>query len=155
MRDGAARSLMSSTSHARQAARPRWRLTLAAALTVPLGLLTRADLPLPGPIAAYGGDALYATLVFFLVALLLPRWPRWRIGLVALGLCYAVELSQLVDAPWLSALRATLPGRLVLGAGFRWDDLACYAAGVALGALVDRALLTRRADLPPRLPGQR
>jgi hypothetical protein len=34
-------------------ARPRWRSALAAALTVPLGLLRRADIPLPAIIATY------------------------------------------------------------------------------------------------------
>ncbi len=117
--------------------RPRWRSALAAMLTVPLGLLTRADLPLPAFIATYGGDTLYATLIFFLAALLWPRWPTWRLALVALSFCYAIELSQLYRTPWLDALRGTLPGRLVLGAGFRWDDLLCYAVGVLLAATVD------------------
>jgi hypothetical protein len=30
--------------------RPRWRIALAAALIVPLGLLTRSGLPLPGAV---------------------------------------------------------------------------------------------------------
>lgn len=118
--------------------RPRWRSALAAALTVPLGLLTRAELPLPALIATYGGDTLYATLIFLLAALLWPRWPTWRLALVALGFCYAIELSQLYKPPWLDALRGTLPGRLVLGAGFRWDDLLCYAVGVLVAVAVDR-----------------
>lgn len=123
------------------AVRPRWRSALAAALTIPLGLLTRADLPLPAIIAAYGGDTLYATLIFFLAALLWPRAPTWKLATAALGFCYAIELSQLYHAPWLDALRRTLPGRLVLGSGFRWDDLLCYAAGVLLAAAVDRLWL--------------
>jgi hypothetical protein len=129
--------------------RPRWRSALAAALTIPLGLLTRADIPLPAVIATYGGDTLYATLSFFLATLLWPSWPTWRLASVALGFCYLIELSQLYQAPWLDALRGTLPGRLVLGAGFRWDDLLCYAVGVLLAATIDsfwlRAGYDRRA----------
>lgn len=50
--------------------RREWRrLALAALAVVPLGLLTRADLPLPDVIATYGGDTLYAPLVYLLVAL--------------------------------------------------------------------------------------
>lgn len=127
--------MQTTLSHA--PTRPRWRSALAAALTVPLGLLTRADIPLPALIATYGGDTLYATLTFFLAALLWPRWSPRRLALVALGFCYAIELSQLYQAPWLDALRGTLPGRLVLGAGFRWDDLLCYAVGVLLAAMID------------------
>lgn len=123
--------------------RRRRPIGLLAALTVVLGLLSRADLPLPSLIAAYGGDTLYATLAFFLVALLRPAWPTWAIGLSALLGCFAIELSQLLHSPWLDALRRTLPGRLVLGSGFLLSDLACYAAGVLLGALVDRLLLRR------------
>ncbi|NTU80015.1 MAG: DUF2809 domain-containing protein [Chloroflexales bacterium] len=120
--------------------RARLRIGAAILVVIPLGLLTRADIPLPALIATYGGDTLYATLVYLLVALLWPRAPRWRVGLLALGLCIAVELSQLAHAPWLDAIRATLPGRLVLGAGFLWSDLACYAVGVLLGTALDLAL---------------
>lgn len=133
--------------------RPRWRVAIAATLTVALGLLTRADLPLPALVAAYGGDTLYATLVYLLVALVWARWPMARVAAMALALCYAVELSQLARAPWLDALRATLPGRLVLGAGFLWSDLVCYAVGVLLGAAVDLAALRQghsQLDSPPK-----
>lgn len=116
-----------------RAARPRWRIALAAALTVPLGLLTRAGLPLPALIRTYGGDTLYATLVCFLVALFWRQAAAWRLALLAFGLSVAVELSQLIDTPWLESLRATLFGRLVLGAGFLWSDLVCYAGGALLG----------------------
>lgn len=103
---------------------------------MPVGLLTRADIPLPAVIATYGGDTLYATLIFFLAALLWPRWPPWRLALIALDFCYAIELSQLYKTPWLDALRGTLPGRLVLGAGFRWGDLLCYAVGMLPAATI-------------------
>ncbi|NTV64927.1 MAG: DUF2809 domain-containing protein, partial [Oscillochloris sp.] len=110
--------------------RARWRIIAAILLVIPLGLLTRSGLPMPGLVAAYGGDTLYATLVFLLVALAWPQAATWRLGLLALGLCVAVELSQLYHAPWLDAIRATTLGRLVLGSGFLWSDLACYAVGV-------------------------
>jgi Protein of unknown function (DUF2809) len=118
---------------AARAPRPRWRIALAAVLTIPLGLLTRSGLPLPELIRTYGGDTLYATLVCFLVALLWRRAAAWRLALLAFGLCVAVELSQLAHTPWLEALRRTLFGRLVLGSGFLWSDLVCYAAGALLG----------------------
>jgi Protein of unknown function (DUF2809) len=57
---------------------------------------------------------------------------------VALGLCFAVEASQLLHAPWLDAVRATPLGHLVLGSGFDPRDLAAYAAGVLLGVVLDR-----------------
>jgi hypothetical protein len=126
--------------------RPRWRSVLAGAVTIPLGLLTRADIPLPAVIATYGGDTLYATLIFFLAALLWPGWTTWRLAAIALGFCYVIELSQLYQAPWLDALRGTLPGRLVLGSGFRWDDLLCYAVGVLLAATIDSFWLRARYD---------
>ena len=132
--------------------RGRLRLAAAAVAVISLGLLTRAHLPIPNLIATYGGDTLYATLVYLIVALAWPGGPTFRLGLVALGLCFAVELSQLSQTPWLDALRGTLPGRLVLGAGFLWSDLACYGVGVLLGAALDVAL--RRPPMPTRVaPG--
>lgn len=58
------------------------------------------------------------TLVYLLVKLGWLRQPVWRIGLIALTICFAVELSHLIQMSWPAALRATLPGRLVLGTGF-------------------------------------
>jgi hypothetical protein len=45
-----------------------------------------------------------------------------------------VEFSQLHDAPWIDAMRATIPGKLILGNTFHWPDLLAYALGTALGA---------------------
>ena len=47
------------------------------------------------------------------------------------------EFSQLYRAPWIDAVRATRLGALVLGQGFLWSDLWCYAAGVTLAAGID------------------
>ncbi len=49
----------------------------------------------------------------------------------------AIELSQLYHAPWIDSIRQTTLGGLILGFGFLWSDLACYAVGVVLGVLVD------------------
>jgi len=49
------------------------------------------------------------------------------------------RLSQLYQPPWIHRLRDTTLGALTLGFGFKWTDLLCYAAGVALGAAGERA----------------
>ncbi|MGD9420295.1 MAG: DUF2809 domain-containing protein [Verrucomicrobiota bacterium JB025] len=65
------------------------------------------------------------------------RTSTLRLALGALVFCWAVECSQLYHAPWIDAVRSTLPGRLVLGTTFNWPDLAAYAVGVAAGAAVE------------------
>ena len=57
--------------------------------------------------------------------------------MLALAFSVAVELSQLYHAPWIDSIRHTTIGGLILGFGFLWSDLACYALGVVLGVLVD------------------
>ena len=49
-----------------------------------------------------------------------------------------------VHVPWLDALRATTLGALVLGQGFLWSDIVCYAVGVMLAAILDAVLAARR-----------
>ena len=130
---------------------PRPRLAVGALLlaTVALGLGSRrfAD-ALPPVVAAYAGDALWAAMVLWLLALLLPRAGTGRLAAGALAIATAVELSQLHHAPWLDALRATRLGALALGHGFLWSDLACYAAGVGVAALLDRMLPRRGGGAP-------
>lgn len=46
--------------------------------------------------------------------------------------------------PWLDALRHTRAGALALGQGFLWSDLACYAAGIAIGVFIERMIERRK-----------
>ena len=129
---------------------PRSRATYAVALLVVIaaGLGSRVfGHALPAFVATYAGDTLYATMVFVGLGLVAPRWPTGRLALTALAACVAIEISQLYRAPWIDAIRATTPGALVLGYGFLWSDLACYATGVALGAVVEAARPGRPAAL--------
>ena len=110
--------------------------------TVLLGLATRRfPDAFPATIARHGGDALWAAMVLWLGALLRREATTRGLALSALGIAYGVEFSQLYHAPWLDAVRATRAGALVLGQGFLWSDLAAYAVGVALAALLDLAIV--------------
>jgi hypothetical protein len=119
-------------------ARSRVVYGIALPLVIAAGLGSRVfGQHLPPLIATYAGDTLYATMVFVGLGLVAPRWSTARLAVTALAICCAIEISQLHHAPWIDALRRTLPGALVLGHGFLWSDLACYAAGVAFGAGVE------------------
>lgn len=125
--------------------RPRLPLALLACLTIALGLASRRfGEQLPMFIARYAGDALWATLVAWCVALVRPRAASRSLGVTALGIACAVELSQRYRAPWIDAIRATRLGALVLGQGFLWSDLACYAVGASLAVVLDRLVLRPR-----------
>jgi hypothetical protein len=111
-------------------------------LHVALGLASRRyPNAFPLLFARYGGDALWAGMVFWLVALLSPARTTVRVAAVALAIAVGVEVSQLYHAPWIDAIRDTRPGGLVLGHGFLWSDLASYAVGVALAGMLDALLL--------------
>ncbi len=110
--------------------RPRPLLLVVAAAVVLAGLGARALLPsvLGGP----AGDALYATLVVVLVALVRPAAPAWFAAAVGYGLCVAVELLQLTGVP--ASLADTWPpARLALGTTFAATDLVRYAVGALVG----------------------
>lgn len=118
-------------------------------VTIALGLGSRRfGGMLPQVIARYAGDVLWATMVYLICALISPRAPTMRLASIALGVAFAVEVSQLYRAPWLDALRANPIGALALGQGFLLSDLACYAVGVTLGLGVDRLLRGRVAGRP-------
>lgn len=114
----------------------RW-VSLALALTVVLGLLSRRY-PLPGILAEYTGDALYAAAAFWGFAWLACAASAAKVAVWAFSACVLVELSQLLSWPWLQELRATTVGGLLLGQGFKWPDLIAYAIGVSVAGTVDR-----------------
>ena len=78
------------------------------------------------------GDAAYATMIYFLVAFVRPAWRSQRAGAVALGVCVAIECFQRTGIP----LRLPRLFQIALGTTFAWHDLACYAVGAGLPALL-------------------
>ena len=119
---------------------PRSRPVYAglAALTIVLGLASRRFAAyLPWWLAKNAGDALYATMMFWGIGLLAPKLAtRWA-ALAATAICFAIEASQLYQAAWIVAVRATSLGALVLGSGFHALDLLCYVIGAALAAGIE------------------
>ena len=69
---------------------------------------------LPEFIAVYAGETLWASAAFLGIGLILPR-----------------------VSTWIDSIRQTTLGGLILGFGFLWSDLVCYALGVELGVLVE------------------
>ena len=112
------------------------------ALACVLGIASRRYAQaLPGFIAAYAGDTLWALAAFAGFGLLLPRASTRTVASLAMILSIAVELSQLYHAPWIDSIKQTTLGGLILGFGFLWSDLACYAAGVGIGVILERIVL--------------
>jgi hypothetical protein len=96
---------------------------------------------LPGFISVYAGDTLWAMAAFLGIGLILPRESTRTIALLTIAFSVAIELSQLYHAPWIDSIRQTTLGGLILGFGFLWSDLACYAVGIGLGVMIDIALM--------------
>jgi hypothetical protein len=133
-----------------QSLRLRWENLFLDFYIIALGLATRAKSMqsfLPSFLSEYAGDTLYALMVFFGLGCLFPKRSTWRVAAMAFGLCLCLEGSQLYHAPWIDALRHTRWGGLILGFGFLWSDLFCYAVGVALGVVLER-LFRRKKALP-------
>ncbi|MCP3397473.1 DUF2809 domain-containing protein [Bradyrhizobium sp. CCGB20] len=131
---------------------PRQRSLIRAALAlvvIACGLSLRwygFPLGLPAFVVKYGGSLLWATMVFLLVGVVLPRLTRSRMTAIAAVIAIAVEFSRLVHTPWLDAFRLTTAGALLLGRIFSLWNLVAYAAGIAFGVWIDRLVGKRRVD---------
>ena len=95
---------------------------------------------LPAWLEAYSGDILWGLMVYFIVGFLLPKQKIYRIAFIAFAFSAFVEISQLYHAPWIDALRGYRLGGLLLGYGFLWSDIVCYAFGIGIGASFERVL---------------
>ncbi len=98
---------------------------------------------LPSLLGQYPGDALWALMIFLVIAFIKPTLGPGRLAMGALLISYGVEFTQLYQAAWINAIRETRLGHLILGSTFHWPDLIAYPVGVSLGLLLDRFLLTR------------
>ena len=127
----------------------RRRLVCAAVAAglVPVGVFWRmAPLHLPQFAYKYGGSVLWAAMVYWIVAAVMPRGRVWVVGLVAAGVAAAVELSRLYHSPGLDAFRMTLAGKLILGRFFSVRNIVAYWMAIGVAALVD-AEMARRTRL--------
>lgn len=126
--------------------RPRLLFAALAAVTIVLGLLVHLrGSGLLTPVARdVIGDALYAVMMVWVAGAIAPQLPPRQRWAVALGLCVAIELSQLYHAPALDAVRATLLGHLVLGSSFDWRDLGVYAAGSLAAVMIEKGIRSGR-----------
>lgn len=107
-------------------------------MTIAAGLASRRYPDFfPAFVARYAGDTLWAALVFWILALLWRRGSTSWLAAGALAIAFVVECSQLYHADWIDSIRRTALGALVLGSGFLWSDLVCYAVGVGLAAVLD------------------
>lgn len=99
---------------------------------------------LPGFIAAYSGDTLWAAMVYFGLRTLFPSTSILKVAAGALLFSYCIEFGQLYQADWINAIRNTTVGALVLGHGFLWTDLLCYTVGILCSVIVDYYSSVRR-----------
>lgn len=132
--------------------RSRLPYVALAAGTIALGLTVNqggAALGLGPVVRDVLGDALWAVMIVWWLGVLAPTMRLPVRGGVALAVCVAVEISQLLHTPALDAARRTLPGRLVLGSGFDPRDLVAYAAGVLAAVLLERAVSGRSRTFRP------
>jgi hypothetical protein len=107
-------------------------------LVTGVGLLWRSSIPHFSPfMSKYGGDALWALLVFCGFGFFFNRLPTLRLSLVSFAFAWTIEFLQLYHAPWIDSIRAARLGHLVLGSTFNWPDLVAYMVGIAIGVLLE------------------
>lgn len=119
------------------------RLACAAmlALTVPAGLIWRLAPSHLSPFAfKYGGSALWAMAVYWVVGLLLPSRRPVLLGVIAAVVATAVECFKRVRSIPLDAFRNTLEGRLLLGRYFTVGALVAYVLAILAVAIADALL---------------
>lgn len=89
------------------------------------------------------GDAIWAAMIAWCVATVVPGASIRDRGFAALVICWVVEVSQLYHTPGLDALRRTTLGELTLGGGFDPRDLLAYVLGVLAAMLLEWTLRRR------------
>jgi hypothetical protein len=121
--------------------RPLWISLALIGATVIAGLAIRfGRLGLPQVVAKYGGSALWALMIYWIVSTLLLR-RRIPVCVLFAGLiATAVEFLKLYHTPALDSFRLTLPGILLLGRLFSPWDIVAYWVAVWAGALLDSRL---------------
>jgi len=99
-----------------------------------LALATRSHKDwFPHLIVVYGGDIIWAGMFVFFLRIFFTKTIIWKLALINYGLGVLDEFSQLNQSPFMLYLRSFTLGRLMLGVGFLWSDILCYAIGTFIG----------------------
>lgn len=130
--------------------RRRRRLATGAVVVIVAGL---AVVGLgQGTVADLVGDALYAALVYLMIAFLTPEALRWRGVVVAVLFCATIEVLQLTGLP-AALVEVWAPARYLLGTTFNAADLLAYGVGAVAAGGIDTALGGRSYIRPTPLTG--
>jgi hypothetical protein len=116
-----------------------------AIATMLAGLVLRLiPLGLPYALVKWGGSVLWAAMVYWLLAALLPYARLTTVALTAVAVAGLVESLRLYHSPGLDAFRLTLAGVLLLGRVFSKWHLVAYWTAIAVASVLDWALARRR-----------
>jgi Protein of unknown function (DUF2809) len=131
---------MTTTAHPVRltVARRRLRLALATALVIATGLAVTefgAD-----SVADAVKDALYAVLVYLLVAFVAPCARGGVVAATAVTACVVIESAQLTGLP-AALVDAWQPFRYLLGTTFSSMDLLAYGVGITMAWAAVAAVL--------------
>ena len=91
-------------------------------------------------IRPYGGDILVTLLICCVIRVILPQKYRLPIGGGVLAFAILVEVGQYFGLVYLLGLGHIEFFRILMGTGFSWWDMVCYAAGCVLFVAGDALL---------------
>ena len=95
-------------------------------------------------IRPYGGDILVTLLICCVLRVVWPQ--RYRLPIAGGVLVFAilVEVGQYFGLVYLLGLGHVEFFRIIIGTGFSWWDMLCYAVGCGIFAAVDSGMTARR-----------
>lgn len=119
------------------------------AMAILAGYWLRFRAPVPELVRDASGSICYVLAGAIVIRWAIPQAGAFRPALAAFVLTCIVEFLQLWKPPALAAARRTLPGRLVLGTDFAWEDFPAYAAGFLLSWWILQLTRRRAAAASP------
>lgn len=105
-------------------------------ILIPVGLYSRQITWIPKET----GDALWAMMIFCIWRIIFIKKELYLIAFISIIHSSLVEFSQLINWPWLVAVRSTFIGHMALGQGFLWIDLLAYYIGIGIIYLMFKAI---------------
>jgi len=108
----------------------------------------------PGFLATYTGDVVWAVMFALIGRFLWPRMARRPLIVGTAIMTLAIEFLQLWQVPWMVWLRAQPIIGFLLGNAFVWSDVACLIVGCVIAWGVDCAVVSSpnhlsRSNAPP------
>jgi hypothetical protein len=118
---------------------------ILAIILIPIGVVTKLYSGIGSEfVHNHLGGIIYVIFWILLFSTLFPKYPIYKLVFLVLFITCCLELTQIIQNPFLSRLRENFFFRALFGSSFNMEDFVYYFLGAIVGFIIVYVIKTNR-----------